>query len=325
MRTWALVAVSLVAAGPAGAARLSMPQVNQAELKRPIRSAKGFNPVVLKAQVLLDRSYFSPGAIDATWGTNVKKALKAYQIAHHLKPTATIDGPTWKLLESKGNQPVLVRYKVAASDVKGYFVAKIPTDIRKQAKLKSMGYTSPVEKLAERFHMSERLLKALNPGANFKKAGTNLVVAKAGGPQPKGSAKSVVVDRKAQTVRAIGANGHLIAFYPATVGSTDFPSPKGRVKVRAVAEHPTFTMTSKLDYAKKKIKKGEKIVIPAGPNNPVGAVWIDLSKPKYGIHGTPEPTKISKSASHGCVRLTNWDAQELSRLVRPGTPVVFVP
>jgi lipoprotein-anchoring transpeptidase ErfK/SrfK len=148
-------------------------------------------------------------------------------------------------------------------------------------------------------------------------------VANVAGRKPHGDVAKVVVDKKTQSVRAYEKGGRLVAFYPATVGSDDFPSPAGALKVTGVAQDPTFTFSSKLEYAKEKLKKGEVVKIAAGPNNPVGAVWIDLNKRGYGIHGTPEPTKISKAESHGCVRLTNWDALELARMVKPGVPVAF--
>lgn len=297
-----------------------MDQVNKAEWKRTVSS--GSSPVLLRAQVLLDRAFVSPGAIDAVYGSNVKKALVMFQNKKKIRPSGRLDRATWQALSGTSREPALTRYTVTTADVKGPFTAKIPAKITQQAKLKRLAYTGPVELLAEKFHMSEGLLKKLNPGANFKKAGTRLVVANVLGRKPPAAVKTLVIDKKAETVKAYGEDGSVVAFYPATIGSSDFPSPKGNLKVKAVAERPTFTYSSKLKYAKD-LKKGQKLVVPPGPNNPVGIVWIDLNKEGYGIHGTPEPTKISKSASHGCVRLTNWDAQELAKLVQPGIPVIF--
>jgi lipoprotein-anchoring transpeptidase ErfK/SrfK len=306
-------------AGAAGAAPLSMQQVNKAQWSAG-KSARPSAALITKAQVLLDRAFFSPGALDGTWGSNVKKALQAFQKANGLPPTGKLDEQTWSAL-SRGKEEALTRYTLAKEDVAGPFVSKVPSDLKKMAKLKRLGYTSPVELVSEKFHMSPRLLKQLNPGVDFKRQGAQVVVAKVAGLKPKSEVAKIVVDKQAQAVRALDRAGQLVAFYPATVGSSDFPSPSGALKVTGVAENPTFTHSAKLDYSK--LKKGQVLTIAAGPNNPVGAVWIDLNKRGYGIHGTPEPTKVSKAQSHGCVRLTNWDARELAQLVKPGVPVTF--
>jgi lipoprotein-anchoring transpeptidase ErfK/SrfK len=318
------LATAALAAKPAGSgkAALTLDSVNAAKLKKTISTGAAASPVLIKAQVLLDRASISPGVIDGMWGSNMKKALKAYQELKGLKETAVLDPSTWKHLAGDGAAEVLTTYTITEQDLKGPFVDKIPTDVKKMARLPRLGYTSPAEALAERFHLSETLLKKLNPGADFKKAGTEIVVANVGGGQAGAPVARLVVDRKLQGVRALGKDGKLVAFYPATVGSDEFPSPSGSLKVTAVAERPYFTFSSKLEYAKK-LKKGETVKVPSGPNNPVGVVWIDLNKRGYGIHGTPEPSKVSKTASHGCVRLTNWDAQELARRVSKGMPVEF--
>jgi lipoprotein-anchoring transpeptidase ErfK/SrfK len=304
------------------AAALSKERVNSAQLKRTIRSTTGVEPAVVKAQVLLDRAFLSPGVIDGRYGGNLKKALIAFQYLKKLPRTGALDARTWKALTKGKNAAVLTPYTITADDVNGPFVPSIPGTLKKKAKLKSLSYTTPRELLAEKFHMDEHLLQALNPRANFKKAGVKIVVANVRGAKPSGQVASIIVDRKLQAVKPHDKNGKLIAFYPATVGSRDFPSPSGDLKVKTAAELPVFTYSSELQYAD--LKPGEVVRVPPGPNNPVGIVWIDLNKKGYGIHGTPEPAKISKNESHGCVRLTNWDAMELAQMVRPGVPVKFV-
>jgi lipoprotein-anchoring transpeptidase ErfK/SrfK len=298
-----------------------MDQVNKARWKPRGAGQSAANPALVKAQVLLDRAFFSPGEIDGRQGDNVKKALRVFQAKNGLRPTGKMDQKTWQALTASDTAPVLTHYTVTKADVNGPFTAKIPKDSKQAAKLPRLSYTSSVELLAETFHMSPLLLKKLNPGANFKKAGTRLVVPNVGGRKPQGKVARVLVEKQTQTVRAYDKNQKLIALYPATIGSGDFPSPAGNLKVVTVAEYPPLVLTSKLAYAK--VKKGKPIRVPPGPNNPIGVVWIDLNKDGYGIHGAPEPAKISKSASHGCVRLTNWDARELARMVEPGTPVRF--
>lgn len=315
---WGLLTAAPAAAAPA----LTMQGVNGARFQEEIDAYRGMRPRVVKVQVLLDRASISPGAIDGKYGGNTAKALRVYQSLNGLRATGTIDRSTWRAL-ARDSQPVLARYVITPADVKGPFVEKIPTELRDQARLKRLAYTSAAELLAEKFHMSEELLKTLNRGVDLNQAGASIVVAQVAGRKPSGEVKTLVIDRKTQGVKAYDAKGRVIAYYPATVGSDEFPSPKGQVKVTAIAERPTFTLTTRLDYAKKKLKKGERLTIAPGPNNPVGIVWIDLNKEGYGIHGTPEPTRISKTASHGCVRLTNWDVRELAGLVGKGTPVVF--
>jgi lipoprotein-anchoring transpeptidase ErfK/SrfK len=306
--------------GPAQAA-LSRQAVNQAELKRAIRTTGGVQPAIIKAQVLLDRAFVSPGVIDGVYGGNTKKALRAYQHINGLPGTGNLDQDTWKALTSTSNQPVLTTYEITRDDVDGPFVDRIPESLREMAKMERLAYTSPLELLAEKFHMDQDLLRSLNPNADFSKAGTKVSAAAVRDRTPSGKVATVVVDRKRQAVKAYGKDGKLMAFYPATVGSRQFPSPSGNLEVRAVAERPVFTYSGELEYSD--LKRGEKIQVPPGPNNPVGLIWIDLDQEGYGIHGTPDPAKISKGASHGCVRLTNWDATELGSLVEQGVPVRF--
>lgn len=312
--------VLALAAHPAGAA-ISKDAVNQAQFKK-IRAGGQIQPLLIKAQVLLKRAQVSPGAIDGRYTTNTKKALRVYQQRKGLPVTGLLDATTWKSLAGQGNDPILGTYVINRADVNGPFLKRIPPNVRQMAKLPRMSYTSPRELLAERFHMSEPLLKALNPGVNFKKTGTSIVVARVNGVKPSGEIASLVIDKKTQGVKGYDQQGKLVVFYPATIGSDEFPSPTGNLKVTSVAENPTFTLTNKLKYAR--LKKGEVVKVPAGPNSPVGVVWIGLSKPGYGIHGTSHPELIRKRESHGCVRLTNWDAQELAHLVHKGVPVTFV-
>jgi lipoprotein-anchoring transpeptidase ErfK/SrfK len=188
------------------------------------------------------------------------------------------------------------------------------------AKLSFLGYTSVAEELAERFHMDQKLLEALNPGSHFTAGET--VYGAITGPNKQGQVARIVADKGARQVRADGADGALIAAYPATIGSAATPSPSGSYTVAAVAENPTYTYNPDLNF-----KQGDNdkvLTIPPGPNGPVGSVWIALSQPTFGIHGTPGPSLIDKASSHGCVRLTNWDAEELAKMVKKGVTVDFV-
>ena len=165
------------------------------------------------------------------------------------------------------------------------------------------------------------LLAALNPGQTFDRAEDKIIVVNvAKGALPEKAAR-VEVDKTQQTVKVFGKAQNLIAFYPATAGSIEKPAPTGTLKIISIARNPTYRYNPK--YAFKGVKASEPFTIKPGPNNPVGVVWIGLTGEGYGIHGTPEPSKVSKTESHGCVRLTNWDALELASVVEKGMTVEF--
>ncbi len=284
--------------------------------------ATSVDPVLFKAQVLLARAFTSPGVIDGRPGSNFVHALGQFERMHDLPQTeGRLTPQVWQALTGAGGAPVAAAYTVTAQDAAGPYYPAVGEDLVAMAKLPQVGYARASEALAERFHMDEDALKALNPGADFGRAGAVLVVAQVG-PLDLPRVDHVEVDKAHAAVRAYNREGTEIAFMPATVGSTDRPSPTGTHKVKGVAHNPKYT------YDPKKLTWGPKdqgkFVVPAGPNNPVGAVWIDLDAPSYGLHGTPEPKEIGKTASHGCVRMTNWDALQLASAVRPGVVVRFV-
>ncbi|MDR9809638.1 L,D-transpeptidase family protein [Rhizobium hidalgonense] len=276
------------------------------------------DPAVVRLQVLLDRAGASPGVIDGLAGENVNKAVAGFEAMNKLPVDGRVDPDVASRLEGN-TTPVVESYVVSAEDAKG-LVDEIPEDYGEKAKMQSLGYTSVAEKLSERFHMGIDLVNALNPASKFAPGDTVWVVSP--GVPRQGKVKRIEADRKAGQVLAYAGDGALLAVYPATIGSEDNPAPSGKHKVKGVARMPVYRYDPKLNF--KQGKNDKVLTIPKGPNGPVGTVWIDLTEPTYGIHGTPEPKLIDKVGSHGCVRLTNWDAEELAGMVKPGVLVDFV-
>lgn len=273
----------------------------------------------LRAQILLDRAHFSPGEIDGGGGSNTKRAIAGFQLNQNLPASVSLDVATWAALNNDNAMP-LMAYTVTAEDAAGPY-ALLPSDMMEKSKLSALGYVSAAEALGEKFHASPALLKRLNPGKDLGKAGTELVLPNVIDAPSVAHAAKVVVDKSDSVVQLVDDGGKVLAQYPASTGSEHDPLPIGDWKIQGIAMHPDFQYNPALFWDANPAHAKAKIA--PGPNNPVGTVWVDLSKAHYGIHGTPEPSKIGKTESHGCIRLTNWTANALAAAVSTGTPAVL--
>lgn len=324
-----------------GAAVAQAPQQNAA-----VQSSEAPPPIdrtILHAQVILDKLGFGPGVLDGRGGMSLVNAVKGFQQSRGLKITGELDQATVRALYPYRSARPTVRLTLDARTLAGPFVQAIPADYADQAKLDGMAYTSPIEKLAEMFHTTPAVLAALNPGGVRLEAGQTMVFPNAlptsrdypadATPQWRQTlaqlnidantpeAAKIVVDKSDKVLRAYDKGGRLIAQYSATIGSSSDPLPLGNWKVLHVSPNPDWKMNPAILKRVSNDKKPQ--IIPPGPNNPVGVVWIDLSREHYGIHGTAEPEKIGRAESNGCVRLTNWDAARVALMVKSGTPVIF--
>ncbi|APR70776.1 L,D-transpeptidase family protein [Acinetobacter haemolyticus] len=277
-------------------------------------------PVYARAHVMLNNAHASPGAIDGSNGQNTLKAIASFQQMNGLTPTGQLTKETWDALVAKQTKPAYVEYTITEADLKGPYAESIPTDYALQAKMKGLYYTRVTEMLGEKFHMDERFLRQLNPRANFNKVGEKIVVANVRNDLPE-DIHLIVAHKGAKQLYLFNSRNQMIASFPATIGSTSTPSPTGTYKVTGVAKNPWYSYSPSNFVQGKNLKP---LSLPPGPNGPVGNIWIGLSKKSFGIHGTPNPSMISKNASHGCIRLTNWDANDLGNKVRAGVTVRFL-
>ena len=312
------------AAGKSSSSKKIVPSMaalaNDSHATPVLSSAATKGGSVLRVQILLDRLHYSTGEIDGRYGSTTRAAVTAFQQANALEGGGSVTAATWQIL-NRDPAPAVVSYTITAEDVAGPFLP-IPTESAEKAKLPALTYTSAAEGLGEKFHVSPALLGMLNPTIPLDRAGSVISVPSVTrAPLEKAPGINIRVSKRSRTVEALDATGKVLARYPATIGSEHDPLPIGKWKINGVAWNPSFNYNPDLFWDAEPSEKKAKL--PAGPNNPVGIVWIDLSKPHYGIHGTPEPSTIGKTTSHGCIRLTNWDALELAHLVSPGVPALL--
>lgn len=311
----------------------------------PARPKPAIDPKVMQVQVILDRLGFGPGVIDGRTGAALKRAVTGFQTANGIPASGEVDPPTAAALQKYAAIKPVLAVTLSAADLAGPFVGPIPHGEDEQAKLPSLGYQNALEMLGERYHTTPGTLIALNspdtklaPGTTIKVP--NVINAERAYPadakpdwkatlaglnvsstQPQ--ADHIVVSKAAKTLSVYDAQNKLVAQFPVTTGSDHDPLPMGSWKIYRADTNPKFHYNPKLFWDAK--KDDSPAMLPPGPNGPVGVVWMDLSKEHYGIHGTPEPQNIGRTASHGCVRMTNWDAARVALMIHPDTPAIFQP
>lgn len=297
------------------------------------------------AQVLMSAHGFSPGVIDGKKGESFRLALRSFQESRGLEVTGELDSPTRRALLA-ANRPSTVMVELTADDVRGQYVLPFPSDPEAQAKLDFLGYRNMLEKVAERYHTTPATIVALNGPDKKIGLGQTLrlpnVVAQTGdyssadgkgehvmrvlnvdSKQPSGD--YVVVDKSEGVLKVYSGDvkaksGKLVAAFPVTMGSKQYPLPIGTWKATTYAFLPPFKYQPELLL---NAKTDKTLTLPPGPNGPVGVAWLDLTKEHYGIHGTSEPQTIGRAESSGCIRMTNWDVLRLSQMMKPGFTAIF--
>ena len=298
-----------------------------ARASTPVASLPGLSSNVLRAvelQAVLVREGISPGPIDGLMGGQTVSALRAFQQKRLLKITGTFDENTRTNLPVVS--PLLVACFVTSNDLAR--VAPVPVTWLGKSLAPRLDYETILELVAERSQSHQKLLQALNPSLNWTNVSTNtpILVPNAQFPAASNKAAFVQIRLSERILQAYDVDTNLLAHFPCSIAQRVDKRPIGELRVSVLAPNPNYTFDPAVFPESPEAQEiGRKLILQPGPNNPVGAVWIGLDKPGYGIHGTPLPEKVGRTESHGCFRLANWNVEYLLKLVSVGTPVIIQP
>ena len=279
---------------------------------------------VLEAQVALARHAISPGSIDAALGPQTREAISVFQEIERLPPTGKLDADTRAKLVL--DSPLLTTYTVTTNDLAR--LQPLGKTWLAKSQQTALDYETVLELVAEKGHSHPLLIQKLNPDVNWTNvaAGTVLKIPDVNYPEPAGKAAFVVIHLSGKYLEAFDEQTNLLAHFPCSIAAKVEKRPVGELHVVVVAPNPNYTVDPELFPESLELQAiGHKLILPPGPNNPVGVAWIGLDKPGYGIHGTPAPEQIGRTESHGCFRLANWDAEYLLKLAWVGMPVFVEP
>lgn len=311
-----LPSASLVPAAPASPAATAAPVVSP-ELLSTIPDRPPTN--ILEAQIVLACLGISPGSVDGVGGYQTMQALRAFQNSKGLEETGRLDSDTQEQLRIA--RPLYRRVVLKPEDFEG--LAPVPDTWLGKSKAQQLGFETLLESLAERSQASPVLLRRLNPGVDWSalRAGQELIVPNTIHP-PARRAALARISLEHRHLRVFDANGNLLAHFPCSIGRIAERRPVGELEVASVVRNPNYTFNPSVFPESEEARTlGRRLVLPAGPNNPVGVAWIGLSRAGYGIHGTPVPEMVGRTESHGCFRLANWNADYLRRMSWVGMPI----
>lgn len=315
---------------PAGSVRVSVGPTNPVTPRLPVLDAAPGGKIpravqnIFEAQLVLARRGFSSGSIDGAAGSQTRAALAAFQRSERIEVTGVLDAETKaRLLLSA---PPVADYIVTTNDLAR--LRPLATTWLEKSRQSALDYETILELVAEKSWSHPGLLRRLNPSVTWTNvaAGDRLQVANVEMPKTRARAALIRIRLAEKVLEAFDASTNLLAHFPCSIAQRVEKRPVGELHVLVLAPNPTYVFDpDNFPESSEARELKRKLILPAGPNNPVGTAWIGLDRPGYGIHGTPQPEQVGRTESHGCFRLANWNAEYLIRLVAVGTTVIVEP